>query len=93
MNPRDIETARCARCAVYTPIEDLRRATSGLLYCDVCGVPPASARAPSWTPSWEDDLSWVRRSNGFVLDRPTRIVAGLMIVITLVFPLAACLSQ
>jgi hypothetical protein len=39
-----IDTVRCARCAVFTPTDDLRRAADGTVFCVTCGPPPTVDR-------------------------------------------------
>ena len=87
-----VETARCARCAIYTPTSDVVLGPDGRPYCLSCGAPrvtaarsPASARQPF-------DDEWVRPSNARTNPR-VRLAVALMLVVTLAFPLAACVSQ
>lgn len=40
MSWQTIDTVRCARCRVFTPTDDLRRAADGTIYCVPCGAPP-----------------------------------------------------
>lgn len=83
-----LETERCASCAIYTPTSDLVFGPDGQRYCLPCGVPPASAAMP-WTLADDD---WVRPTRD-ALGRSARIVAALMLLATIAFPLAACVSQ
>jgi hypothetical protein len=76
-----VDTARCERCAVYTPKEDLVFSRTGRIFCTTCGV-PADADVIEWVPT-------ARRH----IEHHARVVAVVMIAITLCFPLAACASQ
>jgi hypothetical protein len=76
-----VETARCERCAVYTPREDLVFSRTGRIFCTTCGV-PADA----------DVIEWARPARTRI-EHHARVVAAVMLLITLCFPLAACASQ
>lgn len=42
-----VDTVRCERCAVFTPVDDILHATNGDAYCTTCGPPPVSVRPPA----------------------------------------------
>ena len=44
MGWKSVDTVRCNRCAVFTPTDDIRYATTGDAYCTTCGLPPVSIR-------------------------------------------------
>lgn len=86
-----LDTARCERCAIYTPTSDLVLGPDGRPYCLTCGAPPvATARRAGVSISVDDE--WVRPPRTSA-DHRVRLVAGLMVLATLAFPLAACISQ
>ena len=83
-----VETARCTRCAIYTPTCHLVLAPDGRAYCLSCGAPETTSAAV-------DDASadaWVRPPSA-AADQRVRVVAAFMLLVTLAFPLAACVSH
>jgi hypothetical protein len=97
---KDVETARCTRCAIYTPTTDLVRAADDRLYCTECGVPAATRPVPHEDEEWcipprpyagADTLVFVLVHG--VTEKRARLVAGLMVLAAIAFPLAACVSQ
>jgi hypothetical protein len=85
-----VDTARCTRCAIYTPTSDLVLGPDQKPYCIACG-PPVRTAPPvsSLEEDWEVWASPARRT----LERPARVVAALMVFGAIAFPLAACVSQ
>lgn len=80
-----LDTARCARCRIYTETSDLTLGGDGHPYCGSCGGPSAPdprASADEWTARARSPL-----------EQRARVVVGAMLLMTLAFPLAACVSQ
>lgn len=46
MSWQTIDTVLCARCAVYTEVDDLSYAPDGTTFCGLCGPPPAELVTP-----------------------------------------------
>jgi hypothetical protein len=85
------DTGRCVRCAIYTETSDLLFGHDGRAYCVSCGAPPAPPPRPR-SAVYREHLAWSspdRSPN----DQRVRLVVGAMLVLTLAFPLAACVSQ
>lgn len=96
---KQVDTARCERCSVYTPTTDLVFSTDGRPFCTGCGVPktappprPRVYAAPSHVGSDAGLADWAP-SPQLHLEHHARVAALVMLVVTLCFPLAACVSQ
>ncbi|MBX3258551.1 MAG: hypothetical protein KIS78_18830 [Labilithrix sp.] len=83
-----LDTARCARCRVYTETGELTLGGDGRPYCSPCGGPPVPAARPPRTSGDE----WVAPAPSR-LEHRARVVIGTMLLATIAFPLAACVSQ
>lgn len=97
---KQVDTARCERCSVYTPTTDLVFSSDGRPYCSTCGVPKTAAKpAPKarvYVPAADVNVSSDWAASPYArtrLDHHARVAALVMVVITLCFPLAACVSQ
>lgn len=96
---KQVDTARCERCAVYTPTTDLVFSADGRPFCSVCGVPktaaPPAPKARVYVPAADVGVSvdWAAPYPPMRLDHHARVAALVMVVVTLCFPLAACVSQ
>lgn len=88
---KQVDTARCERCSVYTPTMDLVFSEDGRPYCTSCGVPPARVYVPRADVRAEV-LEWLPMPR-MRLEHHARVAALVMLVVTLCFPLAACVSQ
>ena len=87
-----VETARCARCAVYTPTCDVVLGPDGRPYCLSCGAPSTTApRSPATAREPFDD-EWVRPPRARA-GQHIRLAVAVMLIVTFTFPLAACASQ
>ena len=88
-----VDTGRCVRCAIYTEKSDLLFGHDGRAYCLSCGVPPvprSTQQQPQ--PTTREDVVWVAALRSPIEQR-ARVVAGAMLLLTLAFPLTACVSQ
>lgn len=95
----NVDTAKCGRCAVYTPTNELVFSSDGRPFCTTCGVQgrePLRDRVPhvaakpvpeEWTaPEFRPSI--FKRVN-----HPARVAALVMLAVTLCFPLAACIDS
>lgn len=81
-----VDTAKCGRCAVYTPTNELVFSPDGRAFCTACGVPRVVVAEEWVTPEFRP--SFTKR-----LAHPARVAALVMLAVTLSFPLAACISS
>lgn len=85
MGWKSVDTVRCNRCAVFTPTDDIRYATTGDAYCTTCGVPPVSIRP------------YVATAGGLRLSRlknnPVAMTAVAIAAVVASCFMAACASQ
>jgi hypothetical protein len=78
-----VETVRCARCRVFTPENEVVSHGNGRRLCLGCAPLEASSWVAPPIPSYE-----ALRTRG-----PVRVVAAVMLLLTMAFPFAACVSQ
>jgi hypothetical protein len=91
---KQVDTARCERCGVYSSTTDLAFSPDGRAYC--CGGAP-SIRPPKrvYVPAADVSLAnetWAPFPQ-MRLEHHARVAALVMLAVTLCFPLAACVSQ
>ncbi|MBX3209312.1 MAG: hypothetical protein KF764_30040 [Labilithrix sp.] len=86
-----LDTARCARCRIYTATSDLTLGGDGQPYCSPCGGPPVVAPPASPARRASED-AWTEPARSR-LERRARVAVAAMLVVTFAFPLAACVSQ
>ena len=82
---KNVDTVRCARCAVFTPTEDILYTTSGATYCNTCGAPPVSIRPPAPSP--------IAVSAARLKRNPVFVAAAAVAAVVASFFMAACASQ
>lgn len=85
----DVITERCAECAVYTPVEELRW-EGGVRLCASCELKVPADWEPAATCSFT--APWAAATNPRLVQHTRRTVAVLL-VLAACFPLAAWVSQ
>ena len=89
-----VETVRCAGCAIYTPRGDVVLDRDGRPRCGPCL--PAAPAPEVEVPSSVADDEWVvaRRPASLAwAPGPVRMAIAALLILTLAFPIAACVSQ
>lgn len=91
---KQVETARCERCGVYSSTTDLAFSPEGRAYC--CGGAPSIRPQPPpkrvYVPAADVVAEWQPYPQ-MRIEHHARVAALVMLAVTLCFPLAACVSQ